>query len=109
MYLQLGATEVRCAGGARGVERVESVGRSNAGALGSRTLARKRAWEFTTAPMLLADGETLRGLLDGTTRTASGDFAPDASVSVVGEFGGADFVQLADGLNVTIKFILREV
>lgn len=109
MYLQLDGVEVLCADARQAPFRSDSSGRAFAGAWGARVFAAKRVWRMASVPLRLPDAGALEALLDGTVRTATGEFAPDASVQVRGQVERRTLDLLADGLNATVEFTVSEV
>lgn len=108
-YLTINSIEVPCGQASVAHVRVGTSGVAFPGHAHSSTWARKREWTFTTAPLSRGEVEELRGLLNGTIRTAAGDFAPDESISVRGQLERVRFEQLAGGIFGRVTFTIREV
>jgi hypothetical protein len=109
VYLTVDGTEIPCVEASESRVRTGSSGRAYSGGWAASSFSSKREWRLESAPMLVADADTVRALLDGAQRTAAGDFAPDASVQVRGQVDRVKVSILADAAHAAIEFVLREV
>lgn len=109
-FLTIAGTPIEIAHGGATQRKGDVVGetaRSFSGQLRSTVRATKRAWDFTTAPLTLADAATVRALAGFAS--CSGDALGGASVACLVTIGDAQYQPDGTGFVVSLALSLVEV
>ena len=91
----------------RASEVIGETARAFSGALRSTVRAEKRAWDFTTAPLTMAEAATVRGLAGFAT--CSGDALGGASIACYVTVGDAPYQPDGTSFAVRLALHLEEV